>query len=446
MRAPSPPQQPELGLSNCKIGSQDFKNSSIFVYSSSPEYPEFGPLPTKEIHFDIPHHHMSTTMDTPSSTQSVVRKLVTVRRIQAKEKLRGYPYDVVYVDGWTVVVQKNEYRTGQLVVYFEIDSFIPATDGRFWEHLTFGRETFDGKEGYRVKSRIFGKVISQGIVLAVEAFSEITSKIDSLKKLMGEKKALAQIFSMSFEEDLGVKKWEAEVDKGTSASFGRPPNFILQPGNERAQNVADLFTPKQTSPMLQVTEKLDGVSLSIYTVDASSSWYRSLSALPKGCGKIMDSGQRRIGVCTRRYDYVDNGENKFWELAKKLGLHQKILKVGGNVAIQGEFCGPDMGMDTMKFPNGEYRFFVFGIWDIDNQQHLPVKTVEGICKRLEIAHVPVIGYFKLEGFAKNLDALVAAADGVGMNGNVREGFVIKYLNGKGLCKVISNKWLLEVGA
>lgn len=384
-------------------------------------------------------------MDTKIPAPPPARRLVTVRRIDNKERMKGSGLDLVHVGGWTVVVPKNHYQVGQLVLYFEIDSFLPAADGRFWEYVAGRQDIFDGTEGFRVRSRTFGKKISQGIVFPIEQFPEVTGLLDDMISVIGEPEAMKELFNLSFETELRVKKWEAVVDKNPNANLGKPPSFFPQPCSERAQNVVGLFSLQFPEPVFQITEKLDGVSMTIYTVDSSSRWYRCLPALPEGCSEIMDDGQRRIGVCGRAHDFVDNGENKYWQVTKMLGLHEKVHQIGGNVALQGEFCGWTVGQNTMEFPKDEHTFLVFGIWDIDKQQHVPVKTVVDICKRLDIAHVPVLGYYKIKDFANNLEELLEKAKGVGMNGNIREGFVIKYLNGRGRCKVISNDWLIKTG-
>ena len=56
----------------------------------------------------------------------VSRKLASVRRIAAIDPIEGA--DVIVcatVDGWKLVTQKsNNFQPGDLVVYFEIDSFL----------------------------------------------------------------------------------------------------------------------------------------------------------------------------------------------------------------------------------------------------------------------------------------------------------------------------------
>lgn len=96
------------------------------------------------------------------------RKLVTVRNIAAIRRLKGARYkvyDVVTIDGgWNVVVFHGQFSVGQLVLFFEIDSFIPAIGGRFaWENSRDLTE-FQGMKGFHVRSQVFDKQISQGLV------------------------------------------------------------------------------------------------------------------------------------------------------------------------------------------------------------------------------------------------------------------------------------------
>ncbi len=55
-----------------------------------------------------------------------MRKLATIRRIGAVNPIPGADaIEVASVGGWAVVVKKDEYRTGDLAIYCEIDSWIP---------------------------------------------------------------------------------------------------------------------------------------------------------------------------------------------------------------------------------------------------------------------------------------------------------------------------------
>lgn len=61
-----------------------------------------------------------------------VRRLATVEAITNIAPIPDADAIVqAHVRGWTVVVKKGEFREGQLVVYFEVDTALPLTDPRF---------------------------------------------------------------------------------------------------------------------------------------------------------------------------------------------------------------------------------------------------------------------------------------------------------------------------
>lgn len=60
--------------------------------------------------------------------------------------------------------------------------------------------------------------------------------------------------------------------------------------------------------------------------------------------------------------------------------------------------------------------------------------------------MPLIARIKLREYATDLDDLLRRAEGVGFHGQTREGLVFKLMDGRATSfKVISNKWLLEIG-
>jgi ATP-dependent RNA circularization protein (DNA/RNA ligase family) len=159
----------------------------------------------------------------------------------------------------------------------------------------------------------------------------------------------------------------------------------------------------------------------------------------------MELAGGRVGVCTRNNDWLANGENPMWKVALEMDLPGKIQKIGGDVAVQGEFVGSSIMDNTMGFAEGEHTFRVFAIWDIAKQRYMPVgKTVE-ICERLGMAHTPVIRCCKLNDFASDLKDLIGKAEGDGMTGRIREGLVFKTMDGQKQFKVISNSWLIQKG-
>ncbi|CAJ2512540.1 Uu.00g055550.m01.CDS01 [Anthostomella pinea] len=58
----------------------------------------------------------------------------------------------------------------------------------------------------------------------------------------------------------------------------------------------------------------------------------------------------------------------------------------------------------MGFPRGCHKFYVFGIFDIDQQMYLRADLTFDICKKLGWDHAPIIKHqTTLNDFAKNID-------------------------------------------
>jgi RNA ligase (TIGR02306 family) len=150
-------------------------------------------------------------------------------------------------------------------------------------------------------------------------------------------------------------------------------------------------------------------------------------------------------VCSRNIDLVERTDNHFWEAALKNKLPEKLEDLGRNIAIQGEICGSSIQKNLEGFPDGYHDLYLFSIWEVDEQRHLPPREAEEMVKRLHLKHVPVHGYFKLKEIGINVAGLLQRAEGKGLNGKRREGIVLKHDGGKLSFKAISNTYLLKHG-
>ena len=94
------------------------------------------------------------------------RELAYIVAVDKVDPIPGYDrIDVATVNGWHCVVQKGM-KPGDLAIYFEIDSLLPAGDERF---------SFCEKYKYRVKTQRMckGTVISQGLLMPLDQFPEL---------------------------------------------------------------------------------------------------------------------------------------------------------------------------------------------------------------------------------------------------------------------------------
>jgi RNA ligase (TIGR02306 family) len=335
-----------------------------------------------------------------------MRKLVTIREIEEIKPIEGADKICAYrVGGWWVVDQINKYKVGELAVYFEIDSWVPTTIAPFLSKDRVPRE-YNGVRGERLRTIKLRGQYSQGLLMNLSLIGEwdIENNED-----------LAEL--------LNVQKWEAP-ENSSGNPRGSWPALLKHTDQERAQNLGrDIFvTNKDTC--YEVTMKLDGSSMSVY----------------------FDGEE--AGVCSRKVNLkLDNEGNQFIDTERKYEMIKKLKSIGRELAFQGELMGP--GIQGNKENLKEKVFFLFDIWDMDNQCYLPPEErMEMIGYFTEMfncmfEHVPLLHWnVTLADLGiTNMEELISFADGPSINNNLREGLVFKSMDGKFTWKIISNKFL-----
>lgn len=338
-----------------------------------------------------------------------MRKLASIRRIDDIQPIPGADaIDVATIGGWNVVVKKGEFAVGQLVIYFEIDSWIPHELAPF---LSKGQEprTYEGVKGERLKTVKLRGQVSQGLILP------LNDKVAGLAE--GDDAT----------EILGILKYEKPVS-ASLAGFARGnfPTFIPKTDQERIQNLKqDLGDWVAAGLDWEVTEKLDGTSVTIYKNSA-----------------LADEGKEPLGVCSRNLDLKDTEGNVYWNVAKAFDVHGILMRDGRNLAIQGEIIGH--GIQGNQYKLNKHVLYVFDIYDIDNRRYFtPVQRRE-FCRANGLNHVPVHApsYIISEN---NIPKLLDMAEGFSyLNNSQREGLVFKCNTDPSISfKAISNKWLLK---
>ncbi len=77
----------------------------------------------------------------------------------------AYRIELANVLGWQCVVNKNQFRSMELAVYFEIDSFLPIRPEFEFMRASSYRKTDVMGEGFRLRTMNFRGQISQGLLL-----------------------------------------------------------------------------------------------------------------------------------------------------------------------------------------------------------------------------------------------------------------------------------------
>ena len=352
----------------------------------------------------------------------IMRKLASVRTISDISPIENADNIVcATVDGWKVVTQKsNNFKPGDLVVYFEIDSFLPVTEKfEFLRKSSF--KVMEGKEGFRLKTIRLRGQISQGLILPMSEF--FTLNENGFWTTPG---GIVLEDGDDLTEYLGVLKYEKALASSLSGiAKGNFPSFIQKTDQERVQNIYKYFFRDEWSYIeFETTLKLDGSSMTVYYKDGY------------------------VGVCSRNLDLLEDDTNSFWKMAKDSNLINSLAAYGKNFAIQGELMGPGIQGNREKFDS--LKFFVFDVFDIDKFEYLDPFDRDDVLIDLrdcgaKIDQVPrtkPCGYAMLSDY-KSLDDMLAYAERPSINASVAEGVVFKSMKGpRKSFKIISNKFLM----
>jgi RNA ligase (TIGR02306 family) len=284
------------------------------------------------------------------------RQLASIQKIDKLEPIPGADkIEVATVLGWHLVVKKGEFQIGDRCVYMEVDSILP--DRPEFEFLR--------PRHMRIKTIKLRGQVSQGIAFPLSILPVGTI----LDGDLGD----------NVTEQLGIKKYEPYIPAELSGQAkGNFPEFLHKTDEIRVQSVPGVLFRHQTKPFY-VTEKVDGSSMTVY-----------LRYTP------MVEGFE-FGVCSRNWDLKEDAEyterkNAFWKLARELDLEGKLKLLwrasGHGFALQGELLG--MGVQKNKYNFHGIDFYVYNIFDIDEQRYLDFHEIELICQTLGLTMVPVV--------------------------------------------------------
>lgn len=182
-----------------------------------------------------------------------VRKLVSFKTVEKIKPIENADaIELVCFGGWQVVVKKDEFKVGDKVIYFEIDSFLPKGIKQFAFLVEkSSKKALDTKGnevvGHVLKTIRLRGAISQGLVLNPKDFD----------KELNTQKDLEDYFY----NELGVFKYEKPLPLDTTI-IGNYPNFTTKTDSERVQNLSDEILQKLGEKCTWIaTEKVDGTLL-----------------------------------------------------------------------------------------------------------------------------------------------------------------------------------------
>jgi RNA ligase (TIGR02306 family) len=341
------------------------------------------------------------------------RKLATIRKITDITPIEGADkIELVTVGGWKVVAAKDvNHKVGDLVVYCEIDSFLPIKEEFEFLRKSSYKKMSDGTEGFRLKTIKLRGQVSQGLILPIKELSIFQFASSSN---LSEGDDVTNI--------LGITKYEPPIPAELAGKVkGGFPSFIPKTDEERVQNLSKEYDEwkLQSKHKFYVTEKLDGSSATYYIKDGV------------------------FGVCSRNLELLETEGNTFWKVARELDLENKMKSLNMNISLQGELIGEGIQGNPYKIKGQTVRFFTG--FDIDNFKRISFPQLVVMLMELNLQYVPVLnnefGFVlpdTIEGmleYAENKSQLNEDTE--------REGVVVRSMDGTISFKAISNKFLLS---
>lgn len=345
-----------------------------------------------------------------------MRKLASVQRIWKIEPIEGADrIELAHVLGWQCVVNKGQFKEGDLAVYFEIDSFLPIRPEFEFLRASSYKKTDIMGEGFKVRTQKFRGQVSQGLLLPVSSFPEIPEDAAPGRDVSGL---------------IGVRKWEIEEKATTGGTvIGTLPPDVPHTDETRVQAEPELINDF-AGLEYYITTKMDGSSHSV---------------------SLDDEG---FHVTGHNYEYRDDGKSAFYELiVKKQGIEERMRRyreANGirTLTIQGELCAPGIQQNRLKLAKPEWYVFTVRI----DGKRVGLKKMQEACRAMGLSMVPLEeAGMDLPSKYPTVESLLERADGEYPRGGKKEGIVIRptepvYCERIGAAlsmKVVSNKYLLK---
>ena len=304
-----------------------------------------------------------------------MRKLASIQKIKEIRPIPGADaIEVARVLGWDVVVKKDEFRTGEDVIYVEIDAFLPIEpEFEFLRSSSYKNSPLLG-EGFRLKTVKLRGQISQGLILPV-AMVEAKGWI-----------GLPEGTDVS--EILGIRKWEEPEPAGLGGDVkGRRPEWIEKSDETRIQSAPELL---QAFAGLEyyITTKYDGSSHFI---------------------AIDEEDHFRFG--SHNMELKSSPDQPFYRWLTDRNIPERLLSIkklfqADRIYVIGEWCG--QGIQSNKIGLKRPCWYPFTA-NVDGRR-LSRDDLDSLCALLEVAPVAVEEKgFDLPSVYPTIDALLARA-------------------------------------
>lgn len=377
-----------------------------------------------------------------------VVKVDEIRPIEGADRV-----EVAIVNGWHIMVRKDQFKPGDLAVYFEIDSKVLAEEPFM----------FLEPKHFKIKTQKYfkGTVISQGLLMSFEDFGWekdayklgdfLTQKLkvtyaveeDNARKAssVDKYKKMAQRHGKLFSHQpfrwLMRRTWGKKIlfmffGKTSDKKTGWPA-WVAKTDEERVENMPWILDNK--SPFV-ATEKIDGTSTT-FTMKR---------------GKF---GKNDFYVCSRNVVFDKPDKNCFYdtnvyiEMAEKYDIEKILESILTDdptldwVTLQGETYGA--GIQKRDYGLKEHRFAGFNFITSKEGRWNSVRAAK-FMTQYNIPWVPILDEnYILPDTIEELRAF-SHSEGSRIDGVIKEGIVFRSQDGSMSFKCVDPEFLMKYHA
>lgn len=282
---------------------------------------------------------------------------------------------------WPVVVRKEEFVNGELVVFIFPDVIVDK-DNPYFEFMS--------SRNYRVWIAKFRKELSCGLVCPLSILEYYGIDKNSI------------IENQDIGELIRCQKFEKNNNEATKLKSGDavslfPKELISITDEDNLLSNPSCYLELQQAGPGYITKKMDGTSATYILYN----------------DEFM--------VCSRRLRLKD-GNNTWWNIAKEYNIEKKLRELGQNIAIQGEIIGPGINNNCVGLKNIEIR--IFNVKSLDNNNLYNFRQLKEFCSQREI---PMVNIVELYDRIPSIDYLQSIANYLtySKNNKPAEGIVIR---------------------
>lgn len=319
-----------------------------------------------------------------------MHNLATISRIQEIHPIEGKDRIVLAkVENYNSIVQKDEFKPGDLCVYVYYDSFLPEKPEFEFLRKRCYSSRFGG--GFRIKPIRMGGVVSEGLVLPLSILPEN-------KRNFKEGTVLDDILGIRNWEDLASNETSNNLPqkkKGRFYSLMKYSWFRRIFGNRYEKNRKKLYEyPCPKSDEDNIEKIWDDVK------DSNILFYRSI----KKEGQSSTYCLRKGRLLSFSHNFYNNGGS--WGKVgaiydMKNGLKRVNKRFNSSIAIQGEICGP--GIQKNIYGYNDLKFFLFGAYDTKTGRRMDVDELHEIAS---IMNIPEVEYLEQKHILPTIEEML----------------------------------------